>query len=59
MHGTLLYPHPGQPRLAGPKHQFQSIPRNPKLARDLRKRVSIWKRTVLAELLRRAGIRSR
>ena len=59
MHGTLLYPHPAQPRLAGSKHRLQGIPRNPKLTPDLRKRISMWKRVVLAELLRRAGIRSR
>ena len=59
MHGTMLYPHPGQPRLAGSKRRLQGIQRNPKLPPDLRKRISMWKRIVLAELLRRAGIRSR
>jgi hypothetical protein len=59
MHGTLLYPHPGQPRLAGSKRRFQGIPRNPKLPPDLPKRISMWKRIVLAELLHRAGIRTR
>ena len=59
MHGTLLYPHPGQPRLAGPKRRLQGIPRNPKLSPDLRKRISMWRRIVLAEFLRRAGIRTR
>jgi hypothetical protein len=59
MHGTLLYPHPGQPRLTGSKRRFQGIPRSPKLPPDLRKRISMWKRIVLAELMRRAGIRTR
>jgi len=59
MHGTLLYPHSGQPRLAGSKRRFQGTPRRPKLPPDLRKRISMWKRMVLAELLRRAGIRTR
>jgi hypothetical protein len=59
MHGTLLYPGPGRPRLAGSKGRSQGIPRNPKLPPDLRKRISIRKRIVLAELLRRAGIRTR
>ncbi|MFZ3210486.1 MAG: hypothetical protein WA188_03150 [Terriglobales bacterium] len=59
MHGTLLYPHPAHPRLAGPKGRLQGIPRNPELPPDLRKRISMWKRIVLAELLRRAGIQSR
>ena len=59
MHGTLLYPHPGRPRLAGRKRPRQGIPRNPKLPPDLRKRISRWKRIVLAELLHRAGFKSR
>jgi len=59
MHGTLLYPHPGQPRLTGTKRRFQHTPRNPKLEPELRKRISMWKRLLLAELLRRARIRPR
>ena len=59
MHGTLIYPLSGRPRFAGPKGRFQGIPRNPKLLPDLRKRISMWKRLVLAELIRRAGIRVR
>ena len=59
MHGTLLYPLPGRPRMARPKGSFQGMPRMPKLPPDLRKRISMWKRILLAELLQRAGIRIR
>ncbi len=56
MHGTLLYPLPVRPRSARPKGPFQGFPRIPKLPPDLRKRISRWKRILLAELLHRAGI---
>ncbi len=56
MHGTLLYPLPGRPRPAHSKGPCQGMPRMPKLLPDLRKRISMWKRIVLAELLSRAGI---
>jgi len=56
MHGTLMYP---QPRLSGSNRRFQHIPRNRKLAPGLRKRISMWKRRLLEEFLRRAGIRPR
>ena len=57
MHGTLLYPLPGRPRIAHPRSQ--GIPRMPKLPPDLRKRIAMWKRILLAELLQRRGIRNR
>jgi len=57
MHGTLLYPLPG--RLADGKRPFQGAPRIPKLPPDLRKRISTWKRILLTELFRRAGMRIR
>jgi len=54
MHGTLLYPLPGRPRLTGRK-----VPNIRKLRPGLRKRISMWKRILLAEFLHRAGVRSR
>jgi hypothetical protein len=57
MHGTLVYPHPGQPRLSGSSRGFQRMPRNSKLTPGLRQRISMWKRLLLAELLRRVRIR--
>jgi len=59
MHGTLLYPLAVRPRLARPKRRLGGIPPNPKLPPDLRRRTSIWKRALLTELLRRAGLRAR
>jgi hypothetical protein len=59
MHGTLLYPLPGRSRLAGPGRRLGGIPRMPKLRPDLRKRIAMWKRILLAELLHRARIRIR
>ena len=56
MHGTLMYP---QPRLSGPSRRFPQVPRNHKLAPDLRQRISMWKRLLLEEFLRRARIRLR
>jgi len=56
MHGTLLYPHPVQPRLGSSSGRF---PRNRKMPLDLRRRISIWKRLLLDELLRRARMRPR
>ena len=59
MHGTLLYPLPGRPRLARPKGARRGVPPTPKLPPDLRRRISAWKRILLAELFNRTGIRSR
>ena len=57
MHGTLLYPISGRPRMARPKSP--GIPRVPKLSPYLRRRISIWKRILLAELLHRTRVRPR
>ncbi len=59
MHGTLLYPLRGRTRSIRPKGRFQGFSRIPKLPPDLRKRISMWKRILLAELLHRAGTRIR
>lgn len=59
MHGTLLYPLPGRSQLARPKGPSQGMPRLPKLLPGVRKRIAMWKRILLAELLHRAGTRSR
>jgi hypothetical protein len=57
MHGTLLYPLSGQPRFAPPKSS--GLPRLPKLSPGIRKRIAMWKRILLAELLYRTGMRPR
>jgi len=57
MHGTLIYPLPGRHRLASSKGSLGGVPRIPKLPPDLRKRIGVWKRILLAELLRRTGMR--
>jgi hypothetical protein len=59
MHGTLLYPLPAGHRLASRNSPLRGIPRIPKLAPNLRKRIAAWKRILLAELLRRTGMRVR
>jgi len=59
MHGTLLYPFPGHHRLANPKSPRRGVPRTPRLSPNLRKRIAVWKRVLLAELFRRAGMRAR
>ena len=51
MHGTLLYPLPGRARFGSPR---RSGLRMPKLSPRLRRRISIWKELLLAELLRRS-----
>ena len=58
MHGTLLYPLPTGHRFAS-QNSPRGIPRIPKLAPNLRKRIAVWKRILLAELLSRAGMRVR
>jgi len=57
MHGTLLYPIGGRPRFVPPKSS--GVPRLPKLSLGIRKRIAMWKRTLLAELLYRTGVRPR
>ncbi len=59
MHGTLLYPLPGHHRLANQKSPLPGVPRTPKLSSDLRKRIAVWKRVLLAELVRRTRMRAR
>jgi len=57
MHGTLLYPLTGRPRLATPKGP--GLPRIPNLLPGIRKQIAVWKRILLAELLHRIGMRRR
>ena len=59
MHGTLLYQLPAGHRLAGQNSPLRGIPRILKLAPNLRKRIAVWKRILLAELLRHAEKRPR
>jgi len=59
MHGTLLYPLPGHHRVAYRKTLLRGVPHIPKLSSDLRKRIAVWKRVLLAELVRRTGMRAR
>lgn len=59
MHGTLLYPLPGRPRLAPPRGARRIMPPPPKLPSNLHRRMSVWKRTLLAELFNKTGIWNR
>jgi len=59
MHGTLLYPVPAGHRLASQNSPLRGLPRIPKLAPHLRKRIAVWKRILLTELLRRARMQVR
>ena len=58
MHGTLLYPLPGQARLTRPK-MFRGNPRIPKFPPDFCRRLAAHMRMLLAELLHHAGGRIR
>jgi len=59
MHGTLLYPLPGRHRPTSQKNPLRGAPRTLKLAPDLRMRIAVWKRLLLAEFVRRARMRVR
>ncbi len=59
MHGTLLYPLPGRHQLASQKSPLRGVPSTPRLTPDLRKRITVWKRILLAELVRRTRMRAR
>ena len=59
MHGTLLYPLPAGHRLAKRSGPLRGIPRIPRLAPNLRRRIAAWKRILVEELLRHAGKRTR
>jgi len=53
MHGTLLYPLSAGHRLARRNSPLRGIPRIPRLVPNLRRRIAVWKRILLAGLLRR------
>ena len=57
MHGTMLYPLPGRSRFAA--SNGRGLPRLPKFSAGIRKRIAMWKRILLAELLHRTGARPR
>ena len=59
MHGTLLYPLPAGHRLPRRSSPLRGIPRIPRLAPNLRRRIAAWKRILVEELLRHAGKRTR
>jgi hypothetical protein len=58
MHGTLIYPLPGHPRMASSRRPSRGMSLIPKLPPNLRKRLAAaWKRILLAEFLRRSRTR--